>query len=243
MPTILAIETSSEIAQAALLHAGQTHLLCASGVQNHSLHILPMVQQLLHDAGIKLGACDAIAYGAGPGSFTGVRTACGIAQGLGFASKLPLLAMSTLASMAQACRNELDLSTSFDVLTVLDARMGQVYWAQYRWLDNSQWQEIQAPALTDPAQVQLSAAPHGPSYVCGNAFEHYALPGLGEVSALSRINAVQGPCAKAMAQLAAIALAQKQGISAQQAQPLYLRNKIAYTSAERAQGLQPRSGT
>jgi tRNA threonylcarbamoyladenosine biosynthesis protein TsaB len=126
---------------------------------------------------------------------------------------------------------------------VLDARMGQVYWAQYRWLENGHWQEIQAPALTDPAQVQLIAAPHGQTYMCGNAFEHYAMPGLGEVSATSRITAVQGPCAKAMAQLAATALAQGQGISAHQAQPLYLRNKIAYTSAERAQGLQPRSGT
>ena len=91
MPTILAIETSSEIAQAALWHAGNCYTRNATGVQNHSLHILPMVQELLLQAQIKLTDCDAIAYGAGPGSFTGVRTACGIAQGLGFAAKLPFI--------------------------------------------------------------------------------------------------------------------------------------------------------
>lgn len=246
MPTILAIETSSEIAQAALWHAGNCYVRNATGVQNHSLHILPMVQELLLQAQIKLTDCDAIAYGAGPGSFTGVRTACGIAQGLGFAAKLPLLPMNTLASMAQESLAHVAGLNTYDILAVLDARMGQVYWAQYRWLGEaamalnpaSVWQEIQAPSLSDPAEVR----PVGQPYWCGNGLDAYVFPELQQNPAL-RLPQVQLPSAFAMAYLAQSAFANGEGIPAALAQPLYLRNKIAYTSAERAAGMQPRSGT
>jgi tRNA threonylcarbamoyladenosine biosynthesis protein TsaB len=91
MPIILAIETSSELASCALL-CGDVLLARAScGVRTHSQSILPMVQELLAEAGIALRDCDAIAFGAGPGSFTGVRTACGIAQGLAFGAGLPVV--------------------------------------------------------------------------------------------------------------------------------------------------------
>lgn len=253
MPTILAIETSSEIAQAALWHAGNCYVRHATGVQNHSMHILPMVQELLQQAKLTLADCEAIAYGAGPGSFTGVRTACGIAQGLGFAAKLPLLAMNTLASMAQECLAHIDGASPCDILVVLDARMGQVYWAQYRWLGEAAkalnsataWQEIQAPSLSDPAEVRAI----GQVYICGNgldAFEVSAFSELAQQNAQAlppRLLQVQLPSASAMAYLAQASFANGEGIPAEQAQPLYLRNKIAYTSAERAAGMQPRSGT
>jgi tRNA threonylcarbamoyladenosine biosynthesis protein TsaB len=91
MPTILAIETSSELASCALLHGERVSSRDSSGVRTHSQSILPMVQSLLDEAGIKLSDCDAIAYGCGPGSFTGVRTACGVAQGLAFGAALPVV--------------------------------------------------------------------------------------------------------------------------------------------------------
>src|SRR5881409_2771241 len=96
MPIILAIETSSELASCALLNTtgAQPAAVLAresSGVRTHSQAVLPMVQELLREAGIKLADCDAIAFGAGPGSFTGVRTACGVAQGLAFGAGLPVL--------------------------------------------------------------------------------------------------------------------------------------------------------
>ncbi|MBI3231019.1 MAG: tRNA (adenosine(37)-N6)-threonylcarbamoyltransferase complex dimerization subunit type 1 TsaB [Burkholderiales bacterium] len=240
MPTLLAIETSSEIASAALLHEGQCHHLSASGVQNHSQHILPMVQELLRNANLRIEQCDAIVFGAGPGSFTGVRTACGIAQGLGFAAKRPLLPVITLAAMAQACLVQRATAATFDVLAVLDARMNQVYWAQYRWQDGA-WQTLQAPTLSNPADVVAEGQP----YLCGNGLDGYALPQLAALLAQAgqRIVEVQVPMADAMAQLALTAFQQGQAIAAEHAQPLYLRNKIAYTSAERAAGMQPKAGT
>src|SRR5450759_3407814 len=135
MSIIIAIETSTELASAALLHGDQVLTREVSGVQTHSQTILPMVQSLLAQAGISLAQCDAIAFGAGPGSFTGVRTACGIAQGLAFGLDLPVLPIVTLLAMAQACRES---GLASDVLCVLDARMGEVYWAQYRYADG--WQ-------------------------------------------------------------------------------------------------------
>ena len=92
--------------------------------------VLPMIQELLAEAGITLKDCDAIAFGAGPGSFTGVRTACGISQGLAFGANLPVVPVVTLDAMALACRQQHGAER---VLTVLDARMDEVYWAQYEF--------------------------------------------------------------------------------------------------------------
>ncbi len=160
MSIILAIETSTELASAALLRADECVVLEASGVQTHSISILPMVQRLLAEAGIGIGQCDAIAFGCGPGSFTGVRTACGVAQGLAFGAELPLLPVVTLEAMAEACR---EASGASEVLTVLDARMGEVYWAQYAYRDDG-WQSIIAPTLSAPEQV----VPVGAALACGN---------------------------------------------------------------------------
>jgi tRNA threonylcarbamoyladenosine biosynthesis protein TsaB len=175
MPIILAIETSSELASCALFNSGATPSAVFSretaGVRTHSQSVLPMVQELLREAGVKLADCDAIAFGAGPGSFTGVRTACGVAQGLAFGAGLPVLPMVTLETLAEACRAR---SSATEVLAVLDARMGEVYWAQYRF-----------------------------------------------------------DAARELALLGAPALAAGLAVPAAQAQPLYLRNKVAYTSAER----------
>ena len=102
MSIILAIETSSELASCALLNGATLIARESSGVRTHSQAILPMVQELLAEAGISLAQCDAIAFGAGPGSFTGVRTACGIAQGLAYGAGLPVLPLVTLDAMARA---------------------------------------------------------------------------------------------------------------------------------------------
>jgi tRNA threonylcarbamoyladenosine biosynthesis protein TsaB len=135
MPTILAIETSAELASCALLVNDAVISRATAGVRSHSQSILPMVQELLREAGIALADCDAIAFGAGPGSFTGVRTACGVAQGLAYGANLPVLPMVTLAAMAESCRARCGAT---EVLAVLDARMGEVYWAQYRF-DGAKW--------------------------------------------------------------------------------------------------------
>jgi tRNA threonylcarbamoyladenosine biosynthesis protein TsaB len=166
MATILAIETSSEMASCALLRGERVTFRESSGVRTHSQAVLPMIQELLAEAGIVLRDCEAIAYGAGPGSFTGVRTACGIAQGLGFGAGIPLLPIVTLDAMALACRER---HGADQVLAVLDARMNEVYWAQYRF-DGGLPVAVMPAALSAPADV----APSGPARACGNGFAAYA---------------------------------------------------------------------
>ncbi|WP_426109635.1 tRNA (adenosine(37)-N6)-threonylcarbamoyltransferase complex dimerization subunit type 1 TsaB [Massilia sp. PWRC2] len=227
MPTILAIETSSELASCALLHQGVLTSRESSGVRTHSQSILPMVQALLGDAGLRLADCDALAYGAGPGSFTGVRTATGIIQGLGFGAGLPVLPVVTLAAMAEACRAA---SGADEVLALLDARMGEVYWARYRFQAAGGWSVIDAPALAAPTAVPAA----GNATVCGNGLSAYPQAFAHDAAhADSAVNATIMPHAREIAVLAAIGVAAGRAIDAALAQPLYLRNKIAFTSAER----------
>lgn len=226
MSNILAIETSAELASCALL-AGDTVLVRATpGVRSHSQSILPMVQELLKEAGIALADCDAVAFGAGPGSFTGVRTACGVAQGLAYGARLPVLPLVTLEAMAEACRAA---TGAAEVLAVLDARMGEVYWAQYRF-DDGKWIDVVAPALSAPQDVAPLAADG--LQACGNGFAEYAEAFAGKPFAQGALPGIV-PHARELALLARAALAAGQGVPAAQAQPIYLRNKVAYTSAER----------
>lgn len=223
MPLILAIETSSETASCALLNGATVLSRESSGVRTHSQSILPMVQELLAEAGVTLAQCDAIAFGAGPGSFTGVRTACGIAQGLAYGAGLPVVSLVTLDAMALACRER---SGATDILAVLDARMGEVYWAQYHGAEL-----VAGPALCAPFAVTPVAA-DGPLTACGNGFSAYP-ESLAHLPCAQHALADIMPHARQMAQLAVAPFEAGLGVPAAQAQPLYLRNKIAYTSAER----------
>ena len=230
MPIILAIETSSELASCALLNSAagaDAPVLTreSSGVRTHSQSVLPMVQDLLRDAGIALSDCDAIAFGAGPGSFTGVRTACGVAQGLAFGAKKPVLPLVTLEAMAEACRAR---TGATEVLAVLDARMGEVYWAQYRY--SGAWDIVREPVLCAPAAV--APEPVDGLAACGNGFAAYPDVFAGQAFAAGA-HADILPHARELALLGVAALAAGQAVPADAAQPLYLRNKVAYTSAER----------
>jgi tRNA threonylcarbamoyladenosine biosynthesis protein TsaB len=226
MSIILAIETSTETATAALLTGDRLSSRSTSGVHTHSASILPMVQALLHEAGITLAQCDAIAFGIGPGSFTGVRTACGVVQGLAFGADLPVLPVVTLAAMAQACYEH---DGARDVLAVLDARMGEVY----RYTEDTPngpqhgWQTVIAPCLSVAAQV----APQGTVTACGNGLAVYA-EAFAALPLVARHPAIM-PAAQQVATLGALALARGEAVPLDEAQPLYLRNKIAFTTAER----------
>lgn len=223
MPTILAIETSSELASTALLCGNRVIFRESSGVHTHSHTILPLVQSLLIEAGIPLTQCDAIAFGCGPGSFTGVRTACGIVQGLAFGLNRPAIPVVTLLAMAQACA---DACGAPDVLAIMDARMGEVYWAQYRYADGCK--TVIEPTLSAPAAV----APQGEVVACGNGLEAYAAAFEQSGFAVDAWTQIM-PHARQVAQLARLAFLQGQTLPARDAQPLYLRNKVALTTAER----------
>jgi tRNA threonylcarbamoyladenosine biosynthesis protein TsaB len=223
MTTILAIETSTTLASVALLHNDQVLMRQIDGTQTHSQTVLPTLQQLFVDAGVAPQQCDVIAFGAGPGSFTGVRTACGIAQGLAFGLDLPVIPVVTLHAMAQACKER---TGATDVLVALDARMGEVYWAQYRYTDG--WETIIEPRLSDATEV----VPDGQVQACGNGFAVYATQFAGAPFASTAHSDVM-PHAAQVAQLARVALANGCTVPAREAQPVYLRNKVALTTSER----------
>lgn len=181
-----------------------------------------MVQALLADAGLTLAQCDALAYGMGPGSFTGVRTACGLVQGLAYGAGLRVAPVVTLMAMAESVRQS---GAGNDVLAVLDARMGEVYWAQYRY--DGHWQCISAPMLSAASSVVANGTP----VVCGNGLS--ACPdSFAQLGELQRLPAIL-PQAEAIALLAANMVRDNTLVEPRDAQPLYLRNKVALTTAER----------
>lgn len=225
MPIILAIETSSELASAALVFNGEVLTRETSGVQTHSQTVLPMVRELLAQAGVEIKRCDAIAFGCGPGSFTGVRTACGLAQGLAFGADLPVIPVVTLEAMAHGCRK---VTGAAEILPVLDARMGEVYWARYRYED--EWTTVVEPMLSAPDAVQITPK----DVVCGNGISAYQDRFREAQFDFQFVDSILVPHATQIVELAEFKLGKGQVVSAQDAQPLYLRNKIAFTSAERA---------
>lgn len=229
MTILLSIETSSECASVALIKGDDLFSRESSGVITHSEKILPMVQSVCEQAHIHLSDCDAIAFGAGPGSFTGVRTACGVAQGLAYGLQLPVVPVCSLLAIAQAC---LEKDNATNVLVMIDARMGEVYWAQYTYQDGA-WQVLIAPTLSAPNMV-------APQYVdgltvCGNGLSTYIDLFAGHAllsNGLKRLDDAI-PHASAVARIAAPMYAAGQSVLAHQAQPIYLRNNIAKTTAER----------
>lgn len=222
MTTLLAIETSTEMASIALL--SKSGLICRelTGVQTHSQGVLPAIQDILKEAGVTLKQCAAIAYGCGPGAFTGVRTACGIVQGLAFGADLPILPIVSLLAMAQAAYES---QLADDVVCVLDARMGEVYWAHYHY-QNKVWTQVSEPALSIGEQVFAYANLNKLTLVLGNGIA------LKDGATEKIIN--QMPHAEQIARLALIDFSMEKQLTAADAQPLYLRNKIALTTAERA---------
>jgi tRNA threonylcarbamoyladenosine biosynthesis protein TsaB len=151
-----------------------------------------------------------------------VRTACGVAQGLAFGLDLPVVPIVTLKAMAQACR---DACGAADVLVLLDARMEEVYWAQYRYLDG--WQTVIEPSLSAPAKVSSISN----AVACGNGLT--AFPSVFEEMPFAQRCTDVMPHARQIAQLAQAELAAGMAVNARDAQPVYLRNKVALTTVER----------
>lgn len=226
MAIVLAIETSTNLASVALLKNDDTLIFrTASNIYRHSEIILPMVQQLLIEANIKLADCNLLAFGAGPGSFTGIRIACAIVQGLAFGINVPVAPIITLKAMAQAYL-ELNKKAT-DVLTILDARMNEVYWGQYRYIDND-WQVIIEPMLSSPMKVQ----PQGNVLACGNGLTTYKTMFVNATFSINNQEKIIIPHAAQIAVLGYKMLKQGSAISSQNAQPFYLRNKVALTTTE-----------
>ncbi|MGB1311163.1 MAG: tRNA (adenosine(37)-N6)-threonylcarbamoyltransferase complex dimerization subunit type 1 TsaB, partial [Leucothrix sp.] len=134
---ILAIETATEACSAALYHDGGIISRYELAPRKHTQLILPMMDSLLAEAGLSKQALDAIAFGRGPGAFTGLRIAVGVTQGLALALDRPVIPISSLAAMAQQVLDAtVDLASAMlDYIPAIDARMGEVYWARYKNVD------------------------------------------------------------------------------------------------------------
>lgn len=224
-PTIVAIETSTELASVAILCGDQLSVRESSGAQTHSMIVPGLLQALMQEQGLTLAQCDALAVGAGPGSFTGVRTACGLVQGLAFGAKRPVVPVVTLLAMADAARAQ---GMGDNPVVVLDARMGEVYWAQYRF--DGQWRTVSEPALSSPEAVTATNA----SGAAGNGLAACR----GRFAALGSLPQLPDllPHASHVAFIARQSVVQGRTVHARDAQPLYLRNKVALTTAERLAG-------
>ncbi|OJW77959.1 tRNA (adenosine(37)-N6)-threonylcarbamoyltransferase complex dimerization subunit type 1 TsaB [Thiobacillus sp. 65-1402] len=220
---LLVLDTSTEWCSAALWLDGRVQARRVLAEQRHSSLLLPMVDELLRESAMSLRQLDGIGYGAGPGSFTGLRIACAVTQGLALGAGLPVAGVSTLQSIAEQAGAE-------RVLTVLDARMAEVYWAAYQ-RDGAGWRAVSEPALALPESVSV---PAGGGWVgAGNGFVALGEALRPRLAALARIDGTLMPDAAAMAPLAARAFGRGEGMDAALAAPIYLRDKVALTVDER----------
>ena len=227
---LLAFDTSTEQMSIGVSVDGRRFVLDAPGGAAASATLIPSLLRLLGEAGIGIGDLDAIAFGRGPGAFTGLRTACAVAQGLAFGAGKPVLAIDTLAAVAEAARLALDpAAEEFDVWVAMDARMDEIYAARYRWHDQ-RWSERVAPQLIGPAALDARWRAEPPGVIAGNALAAF---GAALHPGHARCVADAMPHARALLALAEAAWRDGAAIDAAQALPLYLRDKVAQTTAER----------
>lgn len=233
--TLLALDTSTEACSVALLYNGEKTYLNELAQRTHAKRILPMVDEILTDSGLKLNQLDALAFGRGPGSFTGVRVGAAIAQGLALGADVPVIPISNLTAMAQAA---FELYQAENVAAAIDARMNEVYFSQLvrekKCTDFGQffvWKNLIPEQVCSPekALVQLAnstalniatstALRVGTGW---NAYAQFATKGLTGSD-------IELPDARYMLELARVEWLQQKTISALEIEPIYLRNEVTW---------------
>ena len=232
---LLALDTSTEFCSVALLavvgDAAAEPRLWVRHEQTgavSSTRLLPAIRELFDEAGLTLADCDAVAFGSGPGSFTGLRTATGVAQGLAFGLNLPVVPVSTLLACAESARLRDPSATR--VLAALDARMDEIYWADYAWDDaHREWRTVQTASLDAPERLVL---PDVPFTLAGNAAAAFGAR-LPAAAAARNVDTEALPHAVPLAHAALRAFRAGGTVPADQAAPQYVRDKVAQTTAER----------
>lgn len=224
---LLALDTSTEACSVALWHKGEKTHLDELAQRTHTKRILPMVDELLANSGINLKQVDALAFGRGPGSFTGVRVGAGIAQGLALGADLPVIAVSNLTAMAQAA---FELYQAENVAAAIDARMNEVYFSQVKREkvrselgEFFQWNPVIEEQVCQPEKVleqfsDLSAYRVGTGWTAYPQFKENGLEGSDIIL----------PSAQYMIELALTDYAQNKVISALEIEPVYLRNEVTW---------------
>lgn len=219
MTTLLALDTATEACSVALLHQGQILSHYEVIPRLHAQRVLPMIQQLMAEAYLPLSALDAIAFGRGPGAFTGVRIAVGIVQGLAFALDRPVLPTSNLAAIAQRAGREYGAQ---QVAVAIDARMDEVYWGCYQAREGvMQLQGLEA--VLPPEQVSLPRTAEGDWLGAGTGWGYAA-----RIPVTPKgLEAGLLPHAQDILALALPAWHRGEAVIPDEAQPVYLRDKVA----------------
>ncbi len=237
MTALLAFDTTTEHLSVALTVGGRVFTHESAGGALASARLIPAVMALLKEAGVQLQALDAIAFGRGPGAFTGLRTACSVAQGLAFGANKPVLPIDSLLAVAQDARNG---DADSRMWVTMDARIGEIYAAQYTHRAG-RWQVLVAPFLTTPAALNDHWLAEPPQRVAGNAWRVFA-DRLHTGGAVLFPDAL--PRASAMLPLALALWKEGGALDAALALPHYLRDKVAQTTLEReaARAAKPAAG-
>ncbi len=233
--TLLALDTSTEACSVALLYNGEKTYLNELAQRTHAKRILPMVDEILTDSGLKLNQLDALAFGRGPGSFTGVRVGAAIAQGLALGADLPVIPISNLTAMAQAA---FELHQAENVAAAIDARMNEVYFSQLvrekKCTDFGQffiWKNLIPEQVCSPEKALMQLANSTALNIATstalrvgtgwNAYAQFATKGLTGSD-------IELPDARYMLELARVEWLQQKTISALEIEPIYLRNEVTW---------------
>ncbi|SIS89892.1 tRNA (adenosine(37)-N6)-threonylcarbamoyltransferase complex dimerization subunit type 1 TsaB [Neptunomonas antarctica] len=222
MPKILALDTSTDACSVALHVAGEIREDFRIIPRQHTKQLLPMVQAMLDEAGLKVKDLDAIAFGRGPGSFAGIRIATGVAQGLAFAAELNLLPVSTLAAIALSKH----LATGeHQVVAALDARMNEIYWAAYRF-ENGLPVQVDVERVDAPANIMLPD--QSPWAGAGSGWRYLQEMSEQVQQAVTSIDDDTYPTAANILRLALRDYQEGKSVSPELAQPVYLRDSVAW---------------
>ena len=244
MTNLLAFDTGTDVMSVAVSRVvdrqeRQWQHTSAGGAKA-SIDLIPTILDLLRQADLRLADLHAICFGSGPGSFTGLRTACSVAQGLAFGVNVPVLPVDSLLAVAEEARHTgLQARAQAVVTALLDARMDEMYAATYAW-DAGQWTELQGSALVKPEDLRQFVAEATtqnaqPWVMAGNVFAVYGeRVAAGDPAGAGALRLPALPTASAMLRLAPQLLAAGKAVAAEQALPSYIRDKVAKTTAERA---------
>jgi len=222
---ILALDTATEQCSAALWLAGEMRHREAELDRGHAQHILPMVDELLAEGGVGLTDLDAVAFGRGPGAFTGVRLCASVTQALAFAADLPVVPISDLRAVAQRMR--LEQFAASRVVVCNDARMKEVYWGCYEACEAGLMQLLGEERVGKPEEVRLPSAWKGAVHGAGRGFQAYAAAFLSLTQQLTGCDLRILPRAREIALLAGPELLAGRVFSAEEAIPVYLRDDVA----------------
>lgn len=221
---LLAFELATERCSVALLVNGERRQRADDGTRP-SRRILVMAHELLQEADLPLSAMDAVAFGRGPGAFTGLRIAAGVVQGLAYGADLPVVPVSSLAALAQRAAEEHGVN---QVLALLDARMNEVYAGVFQLGGNGLVRGVGEEQLLPPASVELPATDdRGKWTAAGPGWSAYPVLAA-HAASFGTVLTDSRPDAAAVARLAAVQFAEQGGVDAAQAIPVYLRDTVAW---------------